>query len=83
MAKTPEAVYAFLDKVWKPAVAKAKVEAAELQKLLDANDEVALDKLFAGFLTFGTAGLRGPIAPGPSGMNRAAVVALPQQLRST
>lgn len=35
MAKTPETVYAFLDKVWKPAVAKAKVEAAELQKLMD------------------------------------------------
>ena len=47
--------------------------AAELQALLDANDEVALDKLFNGFLTFGTAGLRGPIAPGPSGMNRAVV----------
>ena len=47
--------------------------AAELQKLLDANDEAALDKSFAGFLTFGTAGLRGPIAPGPSGMNRAVV----------
>lgn len=36
MAKTPEAVYAFLEKVWKPSVAKAKVEAAELQKLMDA-----------------------------------------------
>jgi len=47
--------------------------AAQLQKLLDANDEAALDKLFNGFLTFGTAGLRGPIAPGPSGMNRAVV----------
>ena len=47
--------------------------AAQLQKLLDANDEVALDRLFTGFLTFGTAGLRGPIAPGPSGMNRAVV----------
>ena len=47
--------------------------AAELQKLLDANDEAALDKLFNGFLAFGTAGLRGPIAPGPSGMNRAVV----------
>ena len=47
--------------------------AAELKALLDANDEVALDKLFNGFLTFGTAGLRGPIAPGPSGMNRAVV----------
>ena len=47
--------------------------AAELQKLLDSNDEVTLNKLFNGFLTFGTAGLRGPIAPGPSGMNRAVV----------
>lgn len=47
--------------------------AAELQRLLDANDEAALNKLFNGFLTFGTAGLRGPIAPGPSGMNRAVV----------
>lgn len=36
MAKTPETVYAFLAKVWQPAVAKAKVEAAELQKLMDA-----------------------------------------------
>lgn len=36
MAKTPEAVYDFLNKVWTPAVAKAKVEAAELQKLMDA-----------------------------------------------
>ena len=47
--------------------------AAELQKHLDANDVVNLEKLFNGFLTFGTAGLRGPIAPGPSGMNRAVV----------
>jgi peptidyl-dipeptidase Dcp len=37
MAKTPEAVYDFLNKVWTPAVAKAKVEAAELQKLMDAD----------------------------------------------
>ena len=36
MAKTPENVMSFLDKVWKPALAKAKVEAAELQKLMDA-----------------------------------------------
>ncbi len=36
MAKTPEAVYSFLEKVWTPAVAKAKVEASELQKLMDA-----------------------------------------------
>ncbi len=36
MAKTPQQVYDFLATVWKPAVAKAKVEAAELQKLMDA-----------------------------------------------
>lgn len=47
--------------------------AAQLQRLLDDNNEVELDKLFNGFLTFGTAGLRGPVAPGPSGMNRAVV----------
>lgn len=47
--------------------------AATLQSLLDANNEAELGRLFNGFLTFGTAGLRGPIAPGPSGMNRAVV----------
>ena len=36
MAKTPKAVYALLNKVWTPAVAKAKEEAFELQKLMDA-----------------------------------------------
>lgn len=35
MAKTPDAVYSFLNKVWTPAVAKAKAEASELQKLMD------------------------------------------------
>ena len=47
--------------------------AAELQALLDAEDETALSKYFNGFLQFGTAGLRGPIGPGPSCMNRAVV----------
>jgi peptidyl-dipeptidase Dcp len=36
MAKTPKAVYDFLATVWKPAVDKAKVEAFDLQKLMDA-----------------------------------------------
>lgn len=36
MAKTPKAVYELLNTVWIPAVAKAKAEAAELQKLMDA-----------------------------------------------
>jgi peptidyl-dipeptidase Dcp len=36
MAKTPEAVYAFLEKIWKPALAKAKAEAAEMQAMIRA-----------------------------------------------
>ena len=35
MAKTPEAVYSFLETVWTPSLAQAKLEAAELQKLMD------------------------------------------------
>jgi peptidyl-dipeptidase Dcp len=34
MAKTPEAVYAFLEKIWNPALARARAEAAEMQALI-------------------------------------------------
>jgi len=34
MAKIPENVYKFLDKVWKPALKRAKKEAEELQKMI-------------------------------------------------
>jgi len=47
--------------------------AAELSALLTAGSEEVLKKYFAGFLQFGTAGLRGPVGPGPSCMNRAVV----------
>jgi peptidyl-dipeptidase Dcp len=36
MAKTPEAVYNLLYQVWTPAIAKAKTEAAEYQKMIKA-----------------------------------------------
>lgn len=49
------------------------VTAATLQLWLDTNNEVEIRTSFNGFLQFGTAGLRGPIRPGPSGMNRAVV----------
>jgi phosphomannomutase len=47
--------------------------ASLLTKWLDENNESELRKSFNGFLEFGTAGLRGPVRPGPSGMNRAVV----------
>jgi phosphomannomutase len=46
---------------------------AEIRDLLDAGDGPALGERFAGPLSFGTAGIRGPMRAGPNGMNRATV----------
>ena len=40
-----------------------------LQKLLSDGDEQELRRRFDSPLTFGTAGLRGPVMAGPAGMN--------------
>ena len=47
--------------------------AAELAELLDRGEDADLADRFAGPLTFGTAGLRGPLRAGPNGMNRTVV----------
>ncbi|WP_372941061.1 phospho-sugar mutase [Shewanella sp.] len=46
---------------------------AQLQTLLDNQDETALTTMFSGRLSFGTAGLRGIVGPGPMAMNRLVV----------
>jgi phosphomannomutase len=60
---------------------------SELQRLLDDGDETALAERFSGSLTFGTAGLRGPMRAGPNGMNvavvRRAAAGLAAYLRET
>jgi peptidyl-dipeptidase Dcp len=46
MAKTPEAAYGLLRRIWTPALAKAKVEAQELQALLGSTKLEAADWRF-------------------------------------
>ncbi|MFK3976635.1 phospho-sugar mutase [Shewanella vesiculosa] len=43
---------------------------AQLQALIDSNNETELAARFAGRLAFGTAGLRGEVGVGPMAMNR-------------
>ena len=60
-------VQAWIDDEVDPAAAD------ELLDLLARSDEAELADRFSGPLTFGTAGLRGPLRAGPNGMNRAVV----------
>jgi phosphomannomutase len=46
---------------------------AEIEALIEAENWSELEPRFAGPLTFGTAGLRGPLRAGPAGMNAAVV----------
>jgi phosphomannomutase len=46
---------------------------AEIEALIEAENRAQLGSRFAGPLTFGTAGLRGPLRAGPAGMNAAVV----------
>src|SRR5882757_5218411 len=45
----------------------------ELEALLSAGDDAALEDRFGARLQFGTAGLRGELGAGPNRMNRALV----------
>jgi phosphomannomutase len=46
----------------------------ELQAAVDASDADALEASVGDVLRFGTAGIRGPVGPGPNRMNRATVI---------
>lgn len=46
------------------------LDRATLRALLDQGDEHELQRRFESHLSFGTAGLRGPVMAGPAGMNR-------------
>lgn len=55
------------------ALDPSEEDRAEIEGLLERGDQAELERRFSAPLTFGTAGLRGPVMAGPAGMNRATV----------
>nr|CCA16644.1 phosphoglucomutase putative [Albugo laibachii Nc14] len=79
MSQTVEPNYIKIARQWIEWDVNAETK-ANVQELIDTNDEVSLQKMFGNRLAFGTAGLRGPMGPGTNAMNDIIVIQTTQGL---